>query len=88
MRSHCVFLCACFFPLEDVLEFCLHQHKLSLLRTATQRQWPLSLGHDGHELLSFFIVTHSAEKKISNQTSLRWGPTFLRGGRLEGESPG
>lgn len=44
---------------------------------------PWSLGHDGHELLSFFTVTHSAEKKIPNQTSPRGGPTFLRGGRLE-----
>lgn len=37
---------------------------------------PWSLGHDGHELLSFFTVTHSAEKKIPNQTSLRGGQRF------------
>lgn len=38
--------------------------------------WPLSLGHDGHELLSFFTFTHSAETKIPNQTSLRGGQRF------------
>ena len=38
--------------------------------------WPLSLGHDGHELLSFFTFTHSAETKIPSQTSLRGGQRF------------
>ena len=34
------------------------------------------MGHDGHELLSFFTVIRSAEKKIPNQTSLRGGQRF------------
>ena len=76
MRSHCVSLRLLFSPggCLRILPPSAQIVALENCHPASCRPW--SLGHDGHELLSLFTVTRSAEKKIPNQTSLRWGQRF------------